>query len=104
VAKALIAAGADVDQRNNEGSTALMTAAFFCRTEIVEALLAAGADTSIRNAAGATALDAVSAPFASMKGIYDIVGAALGPYGLELDYERLELTRPKIAELLRLGG
>ncbi len=101
VAKALIAAGADVDQLNNEGSTALMTAAFFCRTEIVEALLAAGADKSIRNAGGATALDIVSAPFAAMRGFYDMVGAALGPYGLELDYERIERTRPRIAEMLR---
>ena len=101
VARALIAAGADVDQRNNDGSTALITAAFFCRTEIVEALLAAGADKSIRNNAGSTALDIVSAPFGAMKGFYDMVGAALGPYGLELDYERLEATRPRIAEMLR---
>ncbi len=101
VARALIAAGADVDQQNNEGSTALMNAAFFCRTEIVEALLAAGADTSVRNGAGVTALDIVSAPFDAMRGIYDMVGTALGPYGLELDYERIERTRPKIAEMLR---
>jgi hypothetical protein len=101
VVQALIAAGADLDQRNNDGSTALHAAAFFCRIEIVEALLAAGADTSIRNGAGATALDVVSAPFDAVKGIYDMVGAALGPSGLELDYERLERTRPRIAELLR---
>jgi NAD(P)-dependent dehydrogenase (short-subunit alcohol dehydrogenase family) len=101
VAKALIAAGADVDQRNNDGSTALISAAFFCRSEIVEALLAAGADKSIRNNAGSTALDVVSAPFDAMRGIYDFVGAAFGPYGLELDYERIELTRPTIAEMLR---
>jgi hypothetical protein len=101
VAKALIAAGADIDLRNNDGSTALITAAFFCRTEIVEALLAAGADKSIRNNAGSTALDVVTVPFAAMQGIYDMVGAALGPYGLELDYDRLERTRPQIAEMLR---
>jgi NAD(P)-dependent dehydrogenase (short-subunit alcohol dehydrogenase family) len=101
VATALIAAGADVNQRNNDGSTALISAAFFCRTEIVETLLAAGADKSIRNNAGSTALDVVTAPFDAMKGIYDMVGAALGPYGLELDYERLERTRPTIAEMLR---
>jgi NAD(P)-dependent dehydrogenase (short-subunit alcohol dehydrogenase family) len=101
VATALIAAGDDVNQRNIDGSTALITAAFFCRTEIVETLLAAGADRSIRNNAGSTALDVVTAPFDAMKGIYDMVGAALGPYGLELDYERLERTRPTIAEMLR---
>ncbi len=101
VAKALIEAGADVDQRNNEGSTALLSAAFLCRTEIVAALLAAGADRSITNNAGSTPLDVVSAPFEAIKGAYDLLGAVLGPYGLKLDYERLRMTRPQIAEMLR---
>ncbi|MDH4044512.1 MAG: SDR family NAD(P)-dependent oxidoreductase [Gemmatimonadota bacterium] len=101
VARALIAAGADLDQRNNDGSTALLTAAFFCRTEIVAALLTAGADKSIRNNAGSTALDVVTAPFDAVRGIYDFVGAALAPYGLKLDYERIETTRPTIADMLR---
>ena len=100
-AKALIDAGADLDLRNNDGSTALTTAAFFARAEIVEALLAAGADKSIRNSMGSSALDIVTAPFEQMVGIYDFVGAALAPYGLELDYERIERTRPGIAEMLR---
>ena len=101
VAEALIEAGADLDLQNNDGSTALITAAFFARTEIVEALLAAGADKSIRNNAGSTALDAVTAPFEAMRGIYDYVAAALEPYGLKLDYERIEMARPGIAEMLR---
>ena len=100
-AKALIEAGADLDQRNNDGSTALITAAFFARADIVEALLAAGADKSIRNNAGSTALDVVTPPFEVMRDIYDFVGAALAPYGLELDYERIEATRPRIAEMLQ---
>jgi NAD(P)-dependent dehydrogenase (short-subunit alcohol dehydrogenase family) len=101
VAKALIEAGADVDQQNNDGSTALLTAAFLCRTEIVAALLDAGADKSIRNYAGSTALEVVTVPFDAIKGIYDFLGAVLGPLGLELDYERIRVTRPKIAEMLR---
>ncbi len=100
-AKALIDAGADLDQRNNDGSTALITAAFFARAEIVEALLAAGADKSIRNTTGSNALDVVTVPFEGLVGIYDFVGVVLGPYGLELDYERIEQTRPRIAEMLR---
>ncbi len=36
-----------------------------------------------------------------MRGFYDAVGAALEPYGLELDYARIEATRPVIAEMLR---
>jgi hypothetical protein len=100
-AETLIEAGADLDLQNNEGSTALITAAFFARTEIVEALLAAGADKSIRNSAGSTALDAVTVPFEAMRGIYDYVAAVLEPYGLKLDYERIEMARPGIAEMLR---
>jgi hypothetical protein len=101
VAKALIKAGADVDQQNNDGSTALLTAAFFCHAEIVEALLEIGADKSIRNNAGSTALEVVTVPFDAIKDIYDYIGVVLEPYGLELDYERIKITRPKIAEMLR---
>jgi NAD(P)-dependent dehydrogenase (short-subunit alcohol dehydrogenase family) len=101
VARELIKAGADLDLKNNDGSTALITAAFFCRTEIVKALLAAGANKGIRNNGGATALDAVSAPFDDMKGIYDLVGGALAPLGLKLDYDRIKITRPEIAKILQ---
>jgi hypothetical protein len=100
-ARVLIEAGADVNFKNNEGSTALHTAALFCRTEIVKALLENGADKNVRNNAGRTALDAVAGPFEDMKSIYDQFRAFLGPLGIELDYERIKMTRPKIAEMLR---
>lgn len=100
-ARALIEAGADLDLQNNDGSTALITAAFFCRTEIVEALLAAGADKTIMNGSGSTALDVVTVPFEAIRGFYDYIGATLAPFGLELDYERIETTRPRIAEMLQ---
>jgi hypothetical protein len=100
-AKALIEAGADVNRTNNEGSTPLHIAAFLCHADIVEALLDSGADKNARNKAGRTALDAVAGPFEDARVIYDELGAALGPLGLRLDYERIEATRPKIAEMLR---
>jgi len=101
VARALIDAGADMKITNNEGSTPLHIAAFFCRTKIVKALLDEGADKTLRNKAGRTALESVSRPFDDVKGIYDGLGAALGPLGLKLDYERIKMARPKIAEMLR---
>ena len=101
VALALIEAGADVNFKNNEGSTPLHTASFFCRTEIVEALLDKGADKNIRNKAGSTALESVTAPFETVKGIYDYFGQVFGPLGLELDYDQIKMTRPVIAGMLQ---
>jgi CubicO group peptidase (beta-lactamase class C family) len=100
-ARALIEAGADMTIRDNYGSTPLHLAALFCRTEIVKALLDKGANKYLRNNSGSTALDIVSAPFDDDKGIYDQLGAALGPLGLKLDYEQMKMTRPRIAEMLR---
>jgi len=55
----------------------------------------------LRNNSGSTALDIVSAPFIEDIGLYEQLGAALGPLGLKLDYERMKMIRPKIAEMLR---
>ena len=101
VVRALVEAGADVNYQNKEGSTALHTAAFFCHPEIVGILLDNGADKSIRNNAGSTPLGSVLAPFEAVKGIYDYFGNTLGPLGLQLDYDHLKITRPKIADMLQ---
>lgn len=100
-AKILIEAGADLNYQNNDGSTALHTAAFFCREEIVEALLEKGADKTLKNKAGMTALEVVELPFDVVKPAYDAMGLAMRPAGVVLDYEYLEATRPKIAEMLK---
>jgi len=101
IASALIEAGADVNLKNNEGSTALHSAAFLCRLEIVEKLLEHGADKELLNNYGSTALQSVLAPFADVKFIYEQFSKDLGPLGFKLDYDYVESTRPKIAELLR---
>ena len=101
IARILIENGADMTIRNNEDSTPLHIAALLCRSEIVNALLDKGADKYIKNSNGATAFDIVAVPFDDDKEIYDRLGEGLKPLGLELDYERIKMTRPKIAEMLR---
>ncbi|UXP32319.1 ankyrin repeat domain-containing protein [Reichenbachiella agarivorans] len=100
VAVLLIEGGANLNERSADGSTPLHTAAFFGRTDIVKALLKNKADVTVRNSYNATALESVSAPFADMKPIYDQLSKDLGPFGLKLDYQKLEEARPVIAELI----
>ncbi|MFC2151093.1 ankyrin repeat domain-containing protein [Bacteroidota bacterium] len=101
VAIALMEGGADLNIKNNEGSTPLHTAAFFCRTEIVKALLEKGADKTLKNSYGSTALESVSGPYLNVKPIYEQIATQLGPLGLKLDFDRIEATRPLIAEMLK---
>ncbi len=101
-AKMLIEAKADLKLQNKDGSTALHTAAFMCHPKIVEALLKGGADKAIKTNTGATALDGAQAPWNEVKPIYDYLNGILyKPIGIPLDYNRIQQTRPKIAEMLR---
>ena len=102
-AKVLVKAGADVNLSNyGSGDTPLLLAAFLCRTEIAKLLLANGADKNARRDDGSSALDAVAGPFEDLRGIYDFYNEAVfQPLGLQLDYDRIRATRPKIAALLR---
>lgn len=54
--KALIAAGADVNAKTNDGKTALMKAASRQDIETVKILIAAGADVNVKTEDGQTAL------------------------------------------------
>ncbi len=76
----LIDAGADLNFRNNDGSTPLHTASFFCRPELVALLLKKGADKSIKKKYGQTAYETVAGPFADLKKVYDMLGKMLGPW------------------------
>lgn len=101
VARLLIEGGADLNATSADGSTPLHIAAFYGRTEIVKALLTQNADVSIRNSYKATALESVETPFENVKPVYDQLSKDLGGFGLRLDYDDLEASRPVIAELIK---
>jgi hypothetical protein len=101
IAEVLIDAGADLSIQNNDGATALHVAAFFCRVEIVQMLMDAGADKSVRNNFGVTARESVMGPFPQVKPIYEMMQQQLQPFGMELDMEEIEKTRPVIAMMLQ---
>lgn len=101
VAKLLIDSGADMNVKSADGSTPLHTSSFLCRVEIVKALLEKGADLTIRNNFGSTALESVSGPFQEVKMVYEQLSKNLGPFGLKLDFDYIEKTRPQVADMLK---
>ena len=99
VAKLLIKKGADVSITNPDGNSALLIASFFAHTEFVQLLLEKGAPINVKNRRGETPLDTVSANWSpQLEETYRSIGDMIG---IELDLERINQTRPKIAELLR---
>ncbi len=98
-AELLIEKGASINARSSDGATALHGAAFFCHTEIVKLLLDRGAEVNAKNIRGETPLDAVAGQWSpDLEGIYKWLAEL---WKLQLDLERLKVTRPKIVALLR---
>ncbi len=99
VARHLIERGAKVEATNRDGNTPLHVAAFLCNTEIVQLLLDRGASALTKNGRGETAIDVVSSPWTEqLAGFYTGIASAVG---IEIDLERIQRDRPRIASLLR---
>ncbi|KPJ90001.1 MAG: hypothetical protein AMS18_11840 [Gemmatimonas sp. SG8_17] len=94
-----IEAGSDLNEKDPYGSTPLIIAATFGKTDVAKALIEAGADLNITNNDGGTALHA--AAFLCRPEIVISLLEHGAPLGLVLDYEQIRMTRPRIAEMLR---
>lgn len=102
IVNALLAAGPDLEAKNNDGSTALQTAAFMGYVDIVQALVDAGANKYVQDQEGQTPAATASLPWDEVKPIYDLLSAVLAPaLGIEMDYEAIKAARPRIAEILK---
>ena len=98
----LIKQGADVNGRNRDGNVPLHGAAFLGQAEIVELLIQHKADVNLRSGKGETPLDTVAVEWSGeIQGILQFIAGLLK---LEVDVERVEAARPKIAAILRKNG
>lgn len=100
IAKALIEGGADLEATNSDGSTALHTAAWFGRIELVQMLIDAKVDKTVKNNYGATPRESVMANFEEVKPIYEMMQQQLSPIGITLDLAEIEKARPVVAMML----
>ena len=103
-ARLLIEKGANLTVISNDqsGSTPLMIATFFGHPEIVKLLLENKAPVNAVNKAGRTPLDAASREWGpAIEGLYKYIASTLQ---LEIDLERVQASRPQIAELLKKHG
>jgi len=99
IARYLIEQGASVNATNRDGNTPLHTAAFLCREDIVKLLLEEGASLAELNNRGESPVDVVSGAWSDpLADFYRLVEASAD---LELNLERIQQARPRIAQQLR---
>ena len=99
IARYLIDQGADVSATNPDGNTPLHIAAFFCEFDLVEVLVAGGASLVTTNGNGERPIDVVLAPWSEP--LAEFYGGLDAVFGLDLDLERIERDRPRMAAVLR---
>ncbi|MDB4614227.1 ankyrin repeat domain-containing protein [bacterium] len=99
IAEVLLRRGAKVNRTNRDGNTPLLIAAFFCHQDVVELLLEKGASPTKENKRGESPIDVVAGAWDdNLAGLYKAIGKAVG---IELDLDRIQKDRSKIAVLLR---
>lgn len=90
----LIERGVDVNSRNRDGSTTLLSAAFLGRARAAEFLISQGADTQARNLSNQTPLDATQVDWETTRFLASLLNLPLG------ERTEVEQGRAEVAQLL----
>ncbi len=99
VARALIAAGADMELQNKSGVSALHQACFYCRPRVVKLLLDSGARPNEASRQGTTPLDVATDKFDSeLQAVYKHFYDSLN---FDFDVDDIQHHRQLIAEIVR---
>lgn len=98
VARLLLDRRASVSRPNRDGNTPLHVAAFLCRFEMVRLLLDRGASVDTPNDRRETAIDVVTADWSDgLAGFYQAIARSSG---IEIELDRIQADRRKMAEML----
>ena len=93
----LIQQSADVNAKNKDGATALHVAAFLGQYEVAELLVQKGADVNAKNEDGDTPISSTMADWGTTEFVAQLLQ-------IQVDREKVETGRAKVAELLSQQG
>ena len=100
--KLLAKSGADLDLKNTNGTTPLMSAGFLGKRDLVKILLENGASQDVKDNGGMTALDVAAMSWEDAKGIVDFLNLAIFvPLGSPLDPNEVRAGREDCVDILR---